>query len=204
MRPINLLPPEVAKERSRRRKAALGIFAGFAYLVLLGAGMFYWDSKVADARDRVDGQLERNQTLEREVAALADSAAVRDTFEEKADLVRTALASDVDWGILLNDLARLLPPRVWVDTFNGTVIPASTLGVVGQVSFSGVGFDYPDVSAWLRTLESDQFAGLTGPWVTTVSRGLIGAEEVVTFSSTAALTTGAITDRAETLIPEVP
>ena len=204
MRPINLLPPEVATERSRRRKAALGIAGGFAYLVLLGAGMFYWDSKVSDARDKVDSQAAINQTLEREVAGLADSADVREQFEEKADLVRTALASDVDWGILLNDLARLLPPRVWVDTFNGSVVAETTPGVVGQVSFSGTGFDYPDVSAWLRTLESDQFAGLTGPWVTTVTQGVIGAERVVTFSSTAALTSAAITGRAESLIPEVP
>lgn len=204
MRPINLLPPEVAQERNRRRRAGLGIFAAFAYLVLLGVGMFYWDGKVTDARDRVDSQQAINQTLEREVAGLADSAAVREQFEDKADLVRIALATDVDWGILLNDLARLLPPRVWVDTFNGSVVPESPAGVVGQVSFSGTGFDYPDVSAWLRTLESEQFAGLTGPWVTTVTQGVIGLERVVTFSSTASLTTAAITDRAESLIPEVP
>jgi len=60
------------------------------------------------------------------------------------------------------------------------------------------------VSAWLRALESDQFAGITGPWVTTVSQSSIGLEEVVTFSSTAVLTTAAVTDRADTLIPEVP
>ncbi len=178
--------------------------AAFGYLVLLGAEMFYWDGKVAAAQERVDTQATLNQTLEREVAALADSAVVRDQFEAKADLVRSALASDVDWGILLNDLARLLPPRVWVDTFNGSVIPETIPGVVGQVSFSGIGFDFPDVSAWLRTLESEQFAGITGPWVTTVSRGVIGLEQVVTFSSTATLTRAALTDRAETLIPEVP
>ncbi len=204
MRPINLLPPEVARERSRRRKATFGLLAAFAYLVLLGVGMFYWDGKVAAAQDRVDAQLSLNQTLEREAAALADSAVVRDQFEEKADLVRAALTDDVDWGILLNDLARLIPPRVWVDTFNGSVVAETIPGVIGLVSFSGIGFDYPDVSAWLRTLESEQFAGLTGPWVTTVSRGVIGIEQVVTFSSTAALTRGAVTDRADSLIPEVP
>lgn len=204
MRPINLLPPEVAGARNRRRRAAIGVFAAFAYVALLGIGVLYWNGKVAAAQDRLDAQLAINQALEREVVALGETAQVRTQFEEKATLVRTALETDVDWGILLNDLARLLPPRVWVETFSGTVLPPATPGVVGQVAFSGVGFDFPDVSAWLRALGSEQFSGITGTWVSTVSEGIIGADDVVTFTSTAVLTTNATTDRAETLIPEVP
>lgn len=204
MRPINLLPPEVASERNRRRRAAIGVFAAFAYVALLGIGVLYWNGKVAAAQDRLDAQLAINQALEREVVALGETAQVRTQFEEKATLVRTALETDVDWGILLNDLARLLPPRVWVETFSGTVLPPSTPGVVGQVAFSGVGFDFPDVSAWLRALDSEQFSGITGTWVSTVSEGIIGTDDVVTFTSTAVLTTNATTDRADALIPEVP
>jgi len=204
MRPINLLPPEVAQQRTRRRRVAIAIFGAIAYLVLLVVGMLFWDTKVDAARDDLDAQTDINLSLEREVAALGDSAVTQTQYQAKADLVRSALASDIDWGIFLNDLARLIPPRVWVESFSGSVVPQTTPGVVGLVSFSGTGFDFPDVSAWLRALESDQFAGITGPWVTTVAQGLIGLEEVVTFSSTAVLTTAAVTDRAETLIPEVP
>jgi Tfp pilus assembly protein PilN len=204
MRPINLLPPEVAQQRTRRRRVAVAIFGAIAYLVLLVVGMLFWDTKVDAARDDLDAQTDINLSREREVAALGDSAVTQTQYQAKADLVRSALASDIDWGIFLNDLARLVPPRVWVDTFNGSVVAQTTPGVVGLVSFSGTGFDFPDVSAWLRALESDQFAGITGPWVTTVSQSSIGLEEVVTFSSTAVLTTAAVTDRAETLIPEVP
>ena len=204
MRPINLLPPEVAQQRTRRRRVAIAIFGAIAYLVLLVVGMLFWDTKVDAAREDLDAQTDINLSLEREVAALGDSAVTQTQYQAKADLGRSALASDIDWGIFLNDLARLIPPRVWVGTFNGSVVPQTTPGVVGLVTFSGTGFDFPDVSAWLRALESDQFAGITGPWVTTVSQGTIGLEEVVTFSSTAVLTTAAVTDRAETLIPEVP
>src|SRR3990172_2983766 len=204
MRPINLLPPEVAQQRTRRRRVAVAIFGAIAYLVLLVVGMLFWDTKVDAARDDLDAQTDINLSLEREVAALGDSAVTQTQYQAKADLVRSALASDIDWGIFLNDLARLVPPRVWVESFSGSVVPQTTPGGVGLVSFSGTGFDFPDVSAWLRALESDQFAGITGPWVTTVAQGLIGLEEVVTFSSTAVLTTAAVTDRAETLIPEVP
>ncbi|HAX81104.1 MAG TPA: hypothetical protein DCY40_00855 [Actinobacteria bacterium] len=204
MRPINLLPPEVAQQRTRRRRVAIGLFGVLAYLLLLGVGMLYWDSKVDAARDDLDRQAEVNLSLEREVAALGESAEMQTQYQAKADLVRYALVSDVDWGIFLNDLARLIPPRVWVETFSGAIALEAVPGVVGQVTFGGIGFGFPDVSAWLRALESDQFAGITGPWVTTVAQSSIGADAVVTFSSTAVLTTAALTDRAETLIPEVP
>ena len=39
MRPINLLPPEVAEERNRRRRIGMLIVAGIAYVLLLVAGV---------------------------------------------------------------------------------------------------------------------------------------------------------------------
>jgi Tfp pilus assembly protein PilN len=204
MRPINLLPPEVAEERSRRRRVGLVVVGIIAYLALLGFGVLYWNSKVTAAREDVATQRDSNQLLEREVVALGDAGELQNEYQDRSDLVRTALATDVDWGILLNDLARLIPPRVWVETFSGTLVPPTTPGVLGQVGFSGIGFDFPDVSAWLRALDSEQFNGVTGTWVSTVSEGVIGEADVVIFTSTAVLTSAAATNRAETLIPEVP
>jgi Tfp pilus assembly protein PilN len=203
VRPINLLPPEVAKQRVKRRKT-LGLVAlGLLYVVLLGAGVVYWNTRVSAARDDVAVQEDINASLRREAAALAGAEVLQVEFEAKAVLVRSALATDVDWGILLNDLARLLPPRVWVQEFTGTVT-ATQPGALGLVTFRGVGFDYPDVSAWLRALDSEDFAGITGSWVSTASGGTIGDTPIVTFSSSAVLTDAAVTGRADELIPEVP
>jgi Tfp pilus assembly protein PilN len=204
MRPINLLPPEVAAQRSRRRRIGSIAVAVGIYVAVLAFGVFIWNGQVDDARRSLDSQLSANQSLERQVVALSDAANLRDEYTVKADLVREALASDVDWGILLNDLARLVPPRLWLETFRGTVVPEAIPGVVGQVSFSGIGFDFPDVSAWLRALDSDQFNGVTGAWVSTISEGTVGDSEVVTFTSTASLTSAATTNRAAELIPEIP
>jgi Tfp pilus assembly protein PilN len=204
VRPINLLPPEIAEERSRRRRYGLLIVAAIAYVVVLVAGVFYWNTRVAAERRRVDEQQAFNDDLRAQVGALGDAAALRSQVEAKAALVQTALANDVDWGIFLNDLSRYLPERVWVEIFNGAVLAGEVPGAVGQVTFSGVGFDFPDVSEWLRTMNSGVFAGLTGPWVSTASESTIGEEAVVTFTSTAVLTSGAATDRAAKLIPEVP
>ena len=186
MRPINLLPPEVAQERNRRRKGYALIALGVVYVALLVGGIFVWSGRVAAAERSLDTQVEANRALERKVASLADAGLLVTEYEEKATLVRSALAVDVDWGIILNDLARLVPPCIWVNTF------------------SGVGFDFPDVSEWLRTLNSSQFAGIGGTWVSTISAGAQGEQDVVNFTSTAALTSAAVTNRADLLIPEVP
>jgi len=204
VRPINLLPPEVAEERSRRRRMGLLVVAAVAYVLLLVAGVFYWNTRVSSARAQVDRQQEYNADLEREVASLSGAAALRQEFQGQAALVREALAGDIDWGRLLNDLARLLPDRVWLESFNGTVLRGEVPGAVAQVAFAGVGFGFPDVAEWLRTLGSGAFAGMTGPWVSKAAESTIGEETVVIFNSTAVLTEGAVTDRAEELIPEVP
>ncbi len=204
MRPINLLPPEFGRRRIQRRRMALLAFVFAAYIAVLGMGVLIWSGRVDDARRDVEAQNSIVQTLQRQVIGLADSGELAIRFQEKADLVNTALSRDVDWGIIMNDLARLLPPRLWVETFSGTVVSEAIPGVVGQVAFSGIGFDFPDVSAWLRALDSEQFSGITGTWVSTLSQGTVGSEDVVTFSSTAVLTSAAVTNRAANLIPEVP
>ena len=204
MRPINLLPPEVAAERDRRRRAVGLVGVGVVYLAILGLGVVFWNGKVQDARDLVADQEQINLGLEREVAALSASRDLQTEYENRADLVRTALEADVDWGIILNDLARLAPQRVWVEAFSGTVVPGTPGGILGQVSISGIGLDFPDVSDWLRSLDSEDFVGLTGSWVSSVSEGSIGDEAVVTFTSTAVLTPAAATDRVTRLVPEIP
>ena len=174
------------------------------YVALLVGGIFVWSGRVAAAERSLDTQVEANRALERKVASLADAGLLVTEYEEKATLVRSALAVDVDWGIILNDLARLVPPCIWVNTFSGGVVVSPVAGLLGQVSFSGVGFDFPDVSEWLRTLNSSQFAGIGGTWVSTISAGAQGEQDVVNFTSTAALTSAAVTNRADLLIPEVP
>ena len=204
MRPINLLPPEFGQRRVRRRRMILLGFVFASYIALLGMGVLIWSGRVDNARRDVEAQNTIVQTLQRQVIGLADFGDLAIRFQDKADLVSRALSRDVDWGIIMNDLARLLPPRLWVETFSGTVVAETIPGVIGQVSFSGIGFDFPDVSAWLRALDSDQFSGITGTWVSTLSQGTVGSEDVVTFSSTATLTPAAVTNRVDSLIPEVP
>ena len=175
-----------------------------AYVGALVAGVVYWNSRVSSAAADAQAQEDINQQLQQQVASLADAGLIKADFEAKAALVRSALVTDVDWGAFLNDLATLLPPRLWVQTFSASVVQVSNPGVIGEINISGVGFDYPDVAAFLHAFDSGGFVGVIGSWVSTIAVGSIGEEPVVNFSATAALTADAVTGRADELIPEVP
>lgn len=206
MRPINLMPR--AAGRSPRRGGRGGLVASILVVALfaggLAYGVYYWDQQVAAARDDLQAQLTVNRALEDQVLGLADASELRSSYEERAAGVRDALESDVDWGRFLNDLARFVPNGIDVTTFSGIAGTTSIEGALGTVSFSGSGSDFPDVAEWLRTLASEDFDGVTGPWVSQAARGSTEEGEFVDFTSTAVLTPNARSGRLAQLLPEVP
>ncbi len=202
MREINLLPPEAFQRISARRLRARLILAGLLYLVLLVLLTILWQGRVTSAEDLVTIQQQENSTLQQRVDTLAEAQLVVDDYDANTGLIVEALATDLSWGRLLNDLARLIPDRVWLESFTGAA-GASGDPTLGTVTVAGVGFSFPDVSAWLRSLDSDRFPGVEGTWVQTAAGAVIGEAGVVNFSSTTSLTAAALSNRIQERIPVV-
>lgn len=202
MREINLLPPEAFQRLTARRLRARLILAGLLYLVLLVLLTILWQNRVTSAEDLVTIQQQENATLQQRVSTLAEAQTVVEDYDANTGLIVEALATDLSWGRLLNDLARLIPDRVWLESFAGAS-GAPGDATLGTVTVAGVGFSYPDVSAWLRSLDSDRFPGVEGTWVQTAAGGLIGEAGVVNFSSTTSLTAAALSNRVQDRIPVV-
>lgn len=202
MRPINLLPPEAFERQQSRRLLWRVVLVGIAYLVLLALLTVLWTSRVGDADSRLDEQVALNEDLRQELVVLQPVNDLVQRYEDNAEMVTTALANDVAWGRVLNDLGRMIPDRVWLDGFSGAAEPDDS-GSIGLVQVTGFGFDYPDVSAWLRALDSDRFPGTGGTWVTSVGNTLIGETTVVQFVSQSNLTRNALSNRSSDRIPVV-
>ncbi len=203
MRPINLLPAGIAEERSKRRRVFLVIAAIAVYIFALVVGVFYWNTKVANKVAEVEAQEQRNEQVRLEIGALGDAGAIVVELEAKSELVRTALAGEVDWGSFINDLSVTTPSTVWLNNMNGAATETSVGGLLAQVSFSGNGITgYGDVSAWIRSLDSVEYVSITGVWVPSAQQEP-GPPVLVTFNSTAVLTSYAGTNRIEALIPVV-
>ena len=205
MRTINLLPPEAAQRATTRRKT-LGVVAlGIVYIALLALVALWWQGKATDAENDLDAQLAANARIEAEIASLSSVRALRSTYESSVDRLNTALARDIAWGRLLNDLARIIPDRLWITSLTGTQqLNEENPFLLGQVSIAGTAFDYPDASSWLRVLDAEEWPALGGGWVSSTSRAEIGDSPVVNFSSVASLLDGARSNRVEERTPEVP
>ena len=67
--------------------------------------------------------------------------------------------------------------------------------LTGTVNFSAVGLDYPSVAAWLKMIS--QLPSLAELWVPNITKATLGSRDVVNFTSTAALTPKARSDRLE-------
>jgi Tfp pilus assembly protein PilN len=174
--------------------------AGIAYLALLAVLTLWWQNRVTRAEDDVAAQREVNARLRDEVAALAEAEEIQTRYDDNVALVGTVLAKDISWGRILNDLGRMLPDQIWIDSFVGAAAQDEN---VGSVSVSGFGFSYPDVAALLRNFDSDRFPSVGGTWVTSIASTAIGEADLVGFQSATSLTAIAVSDRALERIPQV-
>ena len=207
MRTINLIPQEGKAESRSRRRLLLLAGVGALFLLLLAAVTVWRQGDVDDARDELEAQNSANQALQAEVASLAGAEDIQNAFNDEALTLSLALVNDVSWSRLLVDLGRVLPDKVWVTSYSGSVNrfgPDSDAAAgIGQISFAGVAFEPPDVSAWIRVLDSDQFPGVVSSWATGLTKTAIADVEVTNFGSTTALSDGALSDRILDRIPDI-
>lgn len=206
MRSINLLPPEQAeRSRATRRRALLGLLL-LVYIGLLAAGWFLFTQRRAAVQDELAAQQTINDSIQRQIGQLDDARQLAITFDDRVAQLNAALVVDVEWGRLLNDIGRLIPDTVWLNSFTATTSIPEDDGDpgFGSVVMAGVAFDYPDAATWLLTVDAPEWPALGGAWVNNTAAGQVGQTPVVTFSSAATITAGALSNRAELRTPEVP
>jgi Tfp pilus assembly protein PilN len=132
---------------------------------------------------------------------------LRSQLQEKEQLLTAALADTVSWSGVLHDLSLVIPDRVWLTNFTGSLTaptagavpapvgptgpttPGSTL--VGNIQFQGSSLDTEDVALWLTRLE--QVKGWVNAWLTQAGKAVVGSTTVFQFTSSVDLTAKATT-----------
>ena len=197
---VNLLPPGLA-EQARFRRVQVGLGAGLLTVVGVVA-LLHADASAGASAAAADLQasVDAGAALQREVSGLSDVAAVHDEAARTEAVLTQAMQQEVRYSGLLHDLSRTMPADVWLESVTfaqaapaaGTD-PASASSALGTVTFAGVALDHDDVATWLEVLaEQDGFARPTFSAATT---GPLGGRTAVTFSSTADLTSAALSGR---------
>lgn len=211
---INLLPQERSESAARRRGLAIGLFVALVYVAALGLIFFTVKGREATAEDDLARQLQANQLLQAEIVELEPYAQLRSQYENGVGQVQEALALDVAWGRVLGDFGRMIPQGVWLESLAiQAVAPADVEGedastpAFGMITMSGQGFEVANVASWLVALDSRDWEDVGAAWVSTITKSEPtdgGVPATVSWAITGVLDEASLTDRAETLVPEVP
>ncbi|MDH5373531.1 MAG: PilN domain-containing protein [Acidimicrobiia bacterium] len=205
MRPINLLPPEVSEKSKARRRAFGAILGILGFIAVLALATVWMLGQASDAEAELEAQQQENQRLQAEIASLDGARQLRSDYQTGVSRVQLALVTDVAWGRLLNDLARIISDGAWLSSLSAEAsAPTETDFSFGTLSVAGTAFWYEDASSWLRVLDSSYWPAVAAGWVSSTSVGEIEEIPVVNFTSAAALTSAALSTRIVDLIPEVP
>jgi len=189
-RRISLLPATVESARAERRQLALAAGAVGGFAVLLLGLWFLRGGQLDDERDAARTAEVEAAQLRADIAELDDVEQLERLVSERRQLVASALADDVSWTRLLQEVATVLPSDAWLTTFNGTA-------TADQISFAGQGLSHTSSARWL--LRVTEIASLNGLWLPSSTQA--GEEgSLVSFTTTAVLTERAQSDRLSRIV----
>ena len=203
---IDLLPPEARRE-AKARQTMRRLVAGAAAAVLVMAGLSFVQAVgVASQRRRLDSQERSNQALQTQIETLSGALQGETDLASARQGITVALAGDVAWPRVLEDLAGTLPEGVWLTslavqpgaapTDPGAVVDST----LGTASFGATALDFPAVATWLDRLPRLPY--LLNLSVSTATKGGGGPTPLVTFTSGAKFGPAARSDRLQrTLAP---
>lgn len=193
-RRISLLPREIAVGRTQRRQTA-GVVIGVGALAALLLAL--WAAKaaeVADEREEADEAEQEVATLQQQRAQLAAQSTLAADVSRLEAQFRFALADDIAWPKLFNEIASIIPNDVWLASFTGTK------GSPGTVSVNGRGFDQTSTARWLQ--RADSIEAFDALWVASSTKTGTGTLAIVNFTSQANLTAAAHSTRLQTRLGE--
>ncbi|HET6874067.1 MAG TPA: type IV pilus assembly protein PilM [Acidimicrobiales bacterium] len=196
VRRISLLPATVHKSRNEKRQV---IVTGVGLSVLAALLTGVWGARGSQVA-RAEHQ---DALVQAQVAALNSQAsklqwvsALDQQVTALQGQVKTALTGDVAWADLLRQISGSIPSDVWLGSFTGnkSASTSATAGgsgpSLGTLTFSGFGFSHDSSAHWLTQVGALKSIGSL--WVSSSNKPDNGP---TTFSSSGALTTGALADR---------
>ena len=175
----------------------IGLVGGFYFLQVL---------RLSGVQEDIRAQQAINADLERQIDELQDIRALETEITATRQLLATLLQDRVLWSGIMRDISLVIPGEVWLEGLTGQIGLAATEeaaptagaaaegALIGQVSFTGFGFDHRDVALWLSRLEDVR--GFVNPWLTNSTKTLKGTTEVAGFVSSVDLSDQALARRA--------
>ena len=210
---VNLVP-EAVRERAKVNRAKLLGSVLLACAIVVTAGLWFLArSAVTSAQTRVDSATATNTALQTQVAKYSIVPQIQGQLSAAQSQLATAMASDIRFSYLLNDLSLTIPKNVAITQMQITMAgqaasgsasssaPTTTLtgplaSGVGSITFQGTAVSINAVANWLDKALANSPA-YANPFVTNVGAPSSGAQTSgpTTFSSSLILTPSAFSHR---------
>jgi hypothetical protein len=209
---VNLLPQEVAAERTARRTSLLTGAAVLFFVVVLGLVYLLQGNELRQAeRERDDVQAEVSQ-LQAELATLEQFRQLANELEARNALLAAAMGQEISFARVMNDLSLAFPTSaslrelriiaVQEDQFAAPVEEVSFGEAVANVAYEGYSVERFAPGVETVIIEFDKVRGFFSTYLNTAGVEEIGTTDVTAFQGTVRLDEQALTRRYEGGLPE--
>lgn len=146
---INLLPVREAQKRARIfTQLAVGI-AVLAVTVLACAGLYFAKAaQISHKKEDIRTAQQEINRLKKAIGEVADFKKKQAELQGKLDVLNDLKAKKSGPVHLLDDLSKVLPSKLWIESFKESG---------GKISIDGVGLNEEMVATFLRDLESSPY-----------------------------------------------
>lgn len=213
---VNLLPREIEETARARRVTSWTIGAVAAFAALLGLIYIAKLGALNDARDERDAAQVEVAQLQADLASLEEFAELDRQLTARNDLLTAAMATEISWARVMNDLALTFPPSSSLLGLAAAADDAQAAGIDGGApanpnseAVASLEFDGYSVERFAPGVERvlvkfDEVQTFFNAYLSQATEAARGDTEVTTFGGTAQLNDEAYTGRyAEGLPPEV-
>jgi cell division protein FtsB len=206
---VNLLPQEVHTARAGRRATNVTILLVLLFVALLG-GLYVLKlqeiQQAEEERDAVQAEVDR---LEAEVASLEQFRQLADELEARNAILASAMAREVSYARLLNDMSLAFPANASLRTLQVTAQdPADAPGgvsfgdSVAIIAYNGYSVERYAPGVETVIIEFDKVDHLFATYLTAAQTEEVGDTEVTGFSGTVQVDDDAYTQRYADGLPE--
>ncbi|HWB70872.1 MAG TPA: hypothetical protein VG452_01540 [Egibacteraceae bacterium] len=212
---VNLLPPEVEQRRRARRATFITAAALGAWLLVLALLYVLKLGDVAEARRERDQARAEVTRLQAQLDALEPFARLARQVEARNEVLAAAMATEVSWSRVLNDLSLTFPPNSSLLTLSATRAAddeagqqtetgaVGAEGAIAAVEFSGYSVERYAPGVEVVLLRFDEVRGLFSSYLVTAAKELRGETEVTNFNGSVQLGEEAYTGRYAEGLPLV-
>ena len=210
MRRVDLLPERYFEQERQRRNIGLVLATGLFLLLLLIVWWARLGFQVSDARQDLAQVEAENLRLETEIAELQHFQDLANEVAAKKGALAAVMAGDIDWPVLLTEVAMAVPGEVWLTSLTASAgttegsapvgtetasIQLSSQDAFGRITFEGNALSIPGVAKWL--IRQGIVKRFEAVWLNDASKtgGEEGTQEMVQFGSTIELNEGAGSNR---------